>query len=158
MPEDEWTALFDAVQSVAATEKIEGADGVQFVRGDTMPSGFPVENPIVVFLHGNCNLEPQPRQSAYSARLGWVIRENRIIDPYIHVDCAQIGQILGPRAQSLDKRTRDRMMAGAVARVLVHEWIHIARQSAEHGRNGITKASFGLADLLGDTDLHLARR
>jgi hypothetical protein len=158
MPDDEWTALFDAVQSVAAAEKIEGAGQAQFVRGDKMPSGFPVENPIVVFLHGNCILEPQPRQSAYSARLGWVIRENGNIDPYIHVDCAHIGQFLGSQAQGLDRQARDRIMAGAVARVLVHEWIHIARQTAEHGRNGITKASFGVADLLGDTNVHLARR
>jgi hypothetical protein len=33
-----------------------------------------------------------------------------------------------------------------------------ARQSAEHGRDGITKASFGVADLLGETETHVARR
>jgi hypothetical protein len=36
--------------------------------------------------------------------------------------------------------------------------IYVARQSAEYGRDGITKASFGVADLLGETETHVARR
>jgi hypothetical protein len=173
MPEDEWSALFAAVQAVATAEKIEGAGGAEFVRGDTMRPGLTVENAVVVYLLGNCDLEPLPRRTAYSVRLGWVIREDGhrengpaggktveqgSIDPYIHVDCTHIGQVLGPQARGLDREARDRMMAGAMARVLVHEWIHITRQTAEHGRNGITKASFGVPDLLGDPDVHLARR
>jgi hypothetical protein len=163
MPEDEWSALFAAVQTVASAEKIEGAGGVDFVRGDTMRLGLIVDNSVVVYLHGNCDLEPLPRRTAYSVRLGWVIREegrgeNGPIDPYIHVDCTQIGRVLGQEARGLDREARDRMMAGAMARVLVHEWIHIARQTAEHGRNGITKPSFGVADLLGETETHIAQR
>jgi hypothetical protein len=87
-----------------------------------------------------------------------VLLVNRNIDPYINVDCTRIGQVLGARAQGLDRQARDRMMAEAIARVLVHEWIHVARQSAEHGRNGITKASFDVADLLGEPETHVARR
>jgi hypothetical protein len=163
MPDDEWAALFEEVQRTAHAEKIEGAGDVEFVRGDTMRPGLSVERDMVVYLHGNCNLEPLPRRSGYSERLGWVIRENGgrengRIDPYIHVDCTRIGQVLGAQAQGLDKQARDRMMAGAVARVMVHEWIHVARQSAEHGRNGITKASFGVADLLGEPETRVARR
>jgi hypothetical protein len=168
MPEDEWAALFAAVQTVASAEKIEGGAGAEFVRGDTMRPGLSVENAVVVYLHGSCDLEPLPRRTAYSVRLGWVMRENGRrengqpesgqIEPYIHVDCTRIGQVLGPEVRGLDREARDRMMAGAIARVLVHEWIHFARQTAEHGRNGITKPSFGVADLLGETETHIARR
>lgn len=169
MPEDEWAALFASVRAIASAERVEGAGGAEFVRGDTMRPGLSVENALVVYLHGDCNLEPLFRRTAYSVRLGWVIREDGRsgsgksgasgqIDPYIHVDCTRIGQVLGPEARGLDREARDRMMAGAMARVLVHEWIHIARQTAEHGRNGITKSSFGVADLLGETETHVARR
>jgi hypothetical protein len=158
MPDDEWIALFAAVQRVAGAEKIEAADNLEFVRGDTMRPGLGMESAVVVYLHGNCNLEPLPRRTGYSVRLGWVLRVNGRIDPYINVDCTRIGQVLGAQAQWLGKQARNRMMAEAIARVLVHEWIHVARQSAEHGRNGITKASFDVADLLGEPDTHVARR
>jgi hypothetical protein len=179
MAGDEWTALFEAVKRSATAEKLNGADRtgadkagvdqtganktgadatVELVRGDAMRPGLLAANPIVVYLHGDCTLEPLPRRIAYSVPLGWVRRENGQIAPFIHVDCTRIGQVLGVQARGLDKQARDRMMAGAVARVLEHEWIHVARQSAEHGRNGITKASFGVADLLGETETHAARR
>jgi hypothetical protein len=163
MPDDEWTALFEAVQRTAAVEKIEGAGDLEFVRGDTMRPGVSVERAVVIYLHGNCDLEPLPRRTGYSVRLGWVFRENGgrengKIDPYINVDCTRIGQVLGAQARGLGRDARDRMMAGAMARVLVHEWIHVARQTADHGRNGITKASFDVADLLGEQEAHIARR
>jgi hypothetical protein len=157
MPEDEWTALFERVQSIAAAEKIEGARDVEFVRGDAMPRDLSEESVVSVYLHGNCNLEPLPRRTAGSVRLGWVLRVNGRITPFIHVDCTRIGQVLGAQAKGLDQEARDRMMAGAVARVMVHEWIHVARQSAEHGRDGITKASFDIPDLLGEPEAHIAR-
>jgi hypothetical protein len=136
-----------------------GADETaEFARGDTMRPGLLVANPIVVYLHGDCTLEPLARRTAYSVPLGWVRYENGQIAPFIHVDCTRIGQVLGAQAQGLDREARNTIMAGAVARVLEHEWIHIARQSAEHGREGITKASSGVADLLGETEAHVARR
>jgi hypothetical protein len=157
--DEEWTALIDAVRKSVAAEKIDGVDQTaEILRGDAMYPGQLVVNPIVVYLHGNCILEPLPRRTAYSVPLGWVLRENGRIEPFIHVDCTRIGQVLGAQAQGLDKQARDRMMAGAVARVMVHEWIHVARQSAEHGRDGITKASFDEADLLGEPETRVARR
>jgi hypothetical protein len=38
-------------------------------------------------------------------------------------------------------------MAKAVAHVVIHEWIHIATQSASHGRQGITKQFLSPAEL-----------
>jgi len=155
----EWKALFAALRTTATEEKVEGiGETVEIVRGDAISHGLLVEDSIVVFLHGNCGLEPLPRRTAYSVPLGWVTRQNGRIAPFIHVDCTQIGQVLGAQAQGLNKEERDRMMAGALARVMLHEWIHVARQSAEHGRAGITKARFGVADLTGETEPRAAGR
>jgi len=41
-------------------------------------------------------------------------------------------------------------MAEAMARVILHEWVHIATQSAHHGSHGVTQSVFGLQDLLAD--------
>ena len=38
-------------------------------------------------------------------------------------------------------------MAHAVARVILHEWIHIATQNSGHSSYGLTKARFGVDDL-----------
>jgi len=159
MQAEAWTALFEAMRAAVSEDKIMGLDeNPQFVRGDAIRPGLMIGDSIVVYLHGDCRLEPLPRRTAYSVPLGWVRRENGQIAPYIHVDCTRIGQVIGPQAQGLDENHRSLMMAGAMARVVVHEWIHIARQSAEHGRAGITKAQFGEADLLGETETRGARR
>ena len=64
-----------------------GADETaEFARGDTMRPGLLVANPIVVYLHGDCTLEPLARRNAYSVPLGWVRYENGQIAPFIHVD------------------------------------------------------------------------
>jgi hypothetical protein len=82
--------------------------------------------------------------------LGWVYRVHGQIAPFIHVDCEEITQILGPLALMLTTSRRDQIMAEAIARVVLHEWVHIATQSAAHARDGVAKSSFGIPDLLAD--------
>jgi hypothetical protein len=48
----------------------------------------------------------------------------------------------------MNREERTDAMSEAVARVVLHEWVHIAAQSAGHGRDGITKAIFSPNDLL----------
>jgi hypothetical protein len=61
--------------------------------------------------------------------------------------------MLGPLALGMDRSHLDNVMAEAIARVILHEWIHIATQSASHGANGITKPQFVVRDLLaGDAE------
>jgi hypothetical protein len=154
-----WTPLFEAVRTSVAEEKIQGLDGAaDFVRGDKIVPGTLIDKPVVVYLHGDCQLQPLPKRTAYSVPLGWVRIEQGQIEPFIHVDCTRIGQVIGVQAQGLDEDARNRMMARAVSRVIVHEWVHVARQSAEHGRNGITKAHFGVEDLLGEPEMRAGRR
>ena len=151
MQEEEWSDLFGALRArlAAGTAETEllGEDA-EFVRGDSVAAGFRVQTAVVVFLHGECSLAPLPRRMAYGVALGWVRRVNGQIEPFAHVDCTRIGQVLGPQALGMDADRRNAVMAGAIARVILHEWLHIAWQNPDHAERGIRRAQFGVADLL----------
>jgi hypothetical protein len=82
--------------------------------------------------------------------LGWVPRVNGHIQPYVHVDCSILVQTLGRMGMQASQERRDRVMGEAMARVIVHEWIHYATQSAAHTDFGISKSEFNANDLLAD--------
>jgi len=46
----------------------------------------------------------------------------------------------------------DQVMSEAVARVIVHEWVHIATQNPGHAREGVAKSSFSVFDLLAEDE------
>jgi hypothetical protein len=151
MQEAQWSELFAALRAGLAfggaeTEPLD--DEAEFVRGDSAPSGFRVQSAIVVYLHGDCNLAPLPRRTAYGVPLGWVRRVDGRIEPFAHVDCTRIGQVIGVQALRMGTVRRNTVMAGAIARVIVHEWIHIAAQSSSHTERGIEKAQYGVTDLM----------
>jgi hypothetical protein len=66
------------------------------------------------------------------------------------VNCAEIAQELGSLVLGMNQRRRDMVMGEAMARVIVHEWVHVATQNAGHARRGVAKSSFGVADLLAE--------
>jgi hypothetical protein len=126
---------------------------IQIIRGDTIQPGFLADKVVVVFLHGDCANALIPRSNiiAHPAGpdvLGWVKKSDGHIEPFIHVDCNHIGQLLAFQAMGRKPEERDRLMATAIARVIVHEWIHIATQNPNHSGHGLFKAQFGLADLM----------
>jgi hypothetical protein len=158
--ESEWSALIGAMRRnlVEAAEGTEGLAGTpEIVRGDTMASDLRVETVIVVYLHGDCNLAPLVARTAFGVPLGWVRREDGRIEPFVHVDCTRIGQVLGPQALGLNRDQRNAVMTGAIARVILHEWIHIATQNPAHAERGIAKAQFGVADLMAGNGVPFAR-
>ena len=149
MADGEWAALFEALRRNVAEAETPSLDGEpRIIRGDRMAAGLEVEQAVVVYVHGDCNLQPLARRTAYGVPLGWVRRVDGRIEPFAHVDCTRIGQVLGARAAGLSRERRDAMMAGAMAQVILHEWIHIATQSPGHGSSGVTKAEFGVEDLV----------
>jgi hypothetical protein len=126
---------------------------LQILRGDKIGPGLVVNKSITVYLLGECKATPTPQFGLYhsanvSGALGWVPVENGQIQPFIHVDCGRIGQMLGQHSLGLSADQRQRQMANAVARVILHEWIHIATQNPHHAKHGIAKAEFGIDDLL----------
>jgi hypothetical protein len=148
--ENEWSALLDALRS--SFEKEGGnLSAAEFLRGDRVVSGNGLSEPIVIYLHGNCSLVPVIRASE-AGTLGWVRRVHGHIEPFIHVDCTQIGLELGPVSMGMNRNRRDTVMSEAMARVILHEWIHIATQNPGHDRRGVAKAHFDVADLLANDE------
>jgi hypothetical protein len=155
MPGAQWTALVAALRnrvSNGGEETRALGDRAEFMRGDSIVPGIEVDAAIVVFLHGDCTLFPVLSRPAEGAVLGWVRRAEGRIEPFAHVDCTQIKRVLGAHALGMNKDQRATAMAEAMARVVVHEWIHIALQSPAHTRKGIEKAQYGVADLIGEED------
>ena len=151
MPEGEWQALSRDLQqeySLLAAETHFYPGAFNLVRGDTLVPGLEIESPITIYLHGECTLVGRPGQSIPQGALGWVLRSHGRIEPFIHVDCGRIGDMLGNYAQAMNHDLRDNVMAEAIARIVVHEWIHLATQSPAHAQDGISRSTFRVADLI----------
>jgi hypothetical protein len=124
---------------------------VQILRGDSIAPGLSIDNPITIYLHGECVVRPRSfflGQPSSSLALGWVRLNHGQIEPFIHVECTRLGQTLATQTYGLDSDQRNRLMAVAIARVILHEWIHIATQNPGHARDGLAKAVFGPHDLI----------
>ena len=153
MPEEEWTALSSALENGfdhLALETHLVPSGVEIVRAETVAPGAQFDSLIQIYLHGNCRLVGQPDQHEISGALGWVLRDQNQIRPFIHVDCVRIAEMLGRPALWMDRGTRNAAMAQAISRVVLHEWVHIATQSPAHTRDGIEKRAFRMQDLAPD--------
>jgi hypothetical protein len=150
--EEQWNSLFAALhrgKTVLATSTPALSGEVDMMRSDQLQPSMRVDSAIIVYLHGDCTLLPRPRFVVMGA-LGWVPRVKGRIQPFIHVDCARIVDMLGPQALGMNHDRRDTVMAEAVAHVILHEWIHYSTQSAAHSGHGVSKSVFGVADLLAD--------
>ena len=153
MPEGEWTALLQDLQQGFTNLALETRFTpvpVDIIRGDTLQHPVAVDAAVAIYLHGECTLVAQPDQSVPQGALGWVLRDHGKIAPFIHVDCARIRTMLGPSALWMKDDRRPLAMAEAIARVVLHEWMHFARQSATHQSKGLSKSGFGVADLIPD--------
>ncbi len=152
--DSEWTTLLGALQKSAQDEAIEApelAGNAVFVRGDRLESGSEVSQAISVYLHGNCSLVPAARTNPEGA-LGWVRLVHGRIEPFIHVDCTKIAEELGPVALGMNRHRLDVVMSEAIARVIVHEWVHVATQNPGHARDGVAKSNFDVLDLLAEDE------
>ena len=153
MPEAQWDDLLVVLRRGLAASEPNGQrrESIEVLRGDAIAPGLQLDQIVSVYLHGDCVLLPGPRSTAIGA-LGWVYRVHDNIAPFIHVDCAELTQMLGSMALTLPTNRRHQIMAEAITRVVMHEWVHVATQSAAHAPDGIAKSSFGIADLLADDE------
>jgi hypothetical protein len=152
------------IQSLAG--KAAGADSnsqIQIILGDRITPGLSVQNSITVFLHGDCTILPHPPPIVFpdtqvSGALGWVNDDHGRIQPFIHVQCNRLAQMLAAKAYGVNRGQRDQLMAVAIARVILHEWLHVATQSQHHSNSGLLKAQFSPADLLAGTGHSASQR
>jgi len=117
-----------------------------------------VSSVIVVHLEGRCDRPVQDwRPPPPGSALGWVYQAGGRIQPFIFVDCARISQLLFPAVFGLSNSQRASSMNTAIARVLLHEWIHINLQTAGHASHGIRQSALSAQDLIGVENRRAAR-
>jgi len=148
---EEWAALFTALHTAlpeAAAELPARDTNPEFIRGDYHPEENPDGGVVTVYLRGDCRASVQRVPISGPVRLGWVNQVDGRILPIIHVECTEIGEEISGRTHWMSRNERTAAMSEAIARVVLHEWVHVATQSAAHGANGLSKAQFGVNDLL----------
>lgn len=149
-----WTALVEELHRSQAKEAVTVpllAGDFDVLRGDKTVPELGSGTVVSVFLMGDCSLIPGPRRYVDGA-LGWVREVKGEIRPFVHVNCEEIVEMLGPIALGMNEKRRNTVMAEAIARVVVHEWIHIATQKAGHAKQGVMQSQFVLWDLLADDE------
>ena len=145
-----WPTVVSALREELASgvPEIRILPAVRILRGDSIAPGLNADNPITIYLHGDCVSSFSLGQPSNSEALGWVRLNHGHIEHFIHVECTRLGQTLASQTYGLTRDQRDRLMARAIARVILHEWIHIATQNPGHARDGLAKATFGPQDLI----------
>jgi len=151
LPEESWAAVFAALKK--DLPEVEGLvpDGdahPELVRAGYAADGELAGKPITVYLLGDCLPPPLKIPFPGIERLGWVSEVDGKIVPIIHVECTQIGAEISGQTEWMNKKRRTEAMSDAIARVILHEWVHVATQSAAHGSDGLIKPIFGVDDLL----------
>lgn len=148
-----WTPLFSAIQEDLANEDFGAANHLlapnpRLLRSSELVTGEEFSNVIEVKLIGRCDVVQQAYRPLKPGPLGWVLRVQGAIQPYIYVDCTRIAQVLNPTTLGLSSDARTRAMSQAIAHVLVHEWIHIATQNVGHTPHGISEAQLTASRLV----------
>jgi hypothetical protein len=132
---------------------------IQIISQDSIQPGLRVNQAIVVYLLGDCRIVPRSTFYSESGRqvsgaLGWVQEVHGRVEPFVHVDCAKLAAMLASRSLGSSPAQRNQVMAKAIARVIIHEWIHIATQNPGHARHGIGQAQFSVNDLIAPICAH----
>jgi hypothetical protein len=157
-----WPVLFASLEEDLSTENtamrnetIHGAINEAkldrqpaFFRKSDLTKGIDFADVIEVTLLGRCDVLPQAYRPLAKGPLGWVKLVSGEIQPFIFIDCTRLAQVIGPAALGMGREERRQAMTQAIAHVLMHEWIHIATQSTQHGTHGITQAELTVHELI----------
>ncbi len=154
MSDEFWPIIVSALREELASGASETRflPAVRILRGDRIAPGLNVDNPITIYLHGDCARGFSLGQTSNLEALGWVRLNHGHIERFIHVECTRLGQTLASQTYGLARDQQDKLMARAIARVILHEWIHIATQNPGHAQDGLAKATFGPRDLIANTN------
>jgi hypothetical protein len=140
-----WAPLFAAVKEDLAAEDLGSAGELldrnpRLLRGTELVPGEEFNRVVQIKLLGRCDVVQQAYRPLKPGPLGWVLRVQGEIQPYVYVDCTRMAQVLNPTTLGMSNAQRTQAMTQAIAHVLVHEWIHIVTQNAGHAAHGISQA------------------
>jgi len=143
-----WPAIMGAVRrEVAGSEYSLPAD-IDLLPATDLRPGSEFGKVIEVHLRGRCDVAEQAYRPVARGPLGWVLRVGGEIQPFVYVDCERLAQFLDPKMLGMSDSQRSDAMATAIARITVHEWLHITLQSAGHMSHGIRRAELSANDLV----------
>jgi hypothetical protein len=142
-----WPALKSELERSESPELLTGS--VVWITRDEFQKGMESRHGYEILLHGDCRMAaPGTSQNPSPGPLGWVLMVNDQIQPFVHVDCDRVQQMLHRELRDKTTAERRHILARAVARIVVHEMKHIVTQSSLHGRSGLQKAQVSSSDLL----------
>jgi hypothetical protein len=145
-----WPAIADAFHRETARESSEyplPAD-LQLLPATALHQGSEFGQVVQVHLRGRCDVAEQAYRPLGHGPLGWVLRVSGEIQPFVYVDCERLVQFLNPKTLGMDDAQRTDAVATAIARITMHEWLHITLQSDVHTSHGIRRAELSADDLV----------
>ena len=144
-----WPVLVSTLRrDAAAASQSAPIDGdPQIILGGSDIAGPEFPSRIEVELLGSCDDPWNVNPPAKNGPLGYVHEDAGMIAPIIYIDCAQVSQLLSPHTRSMTQRQRLSVTSEAISHVILHEWIHIATQSAAHTSRGIMQPALSLHEL-----------
>jgi hypothetical protein len=145
-----WPSILDAFQKETAEERSEYPlpDSLQLLPASALGRDSEFSQVIQVHLLGRCDVVQQAYRPLPPGPLGWVLRISGEIQPFVYVDCERLAQVLNPKTLGMDEAERTNAMATAIARITMHEWLHITLQSGMHSSHGIRRAELSPSDLV----------
>jgi hypothetical protein len=155
-----WPDLFQSLRAdLAAGESPDGFGldrNLTLLRGnDELAKGIDFSRVVEVRLVGRCDGFRGSIRTSLTGPLGWVQQVSGGIQPFIFVDCTRIAEVLcSDSCPGLDQQGRRHRLAQAIAHVVIHEWIHIARQSSAHSQAGISKQFLSSRELTAEPVTH----
>lgn len=146
-----WPGLFEAFQREVAREERDYPLPLDAhpIKASSLEPGQEFAQVIEVRLIGRCDVVQQAYRPLRRGPLGWVLRVSGEVQPFVYVDCARLAQVLNPKTLGMNEEQRKNAMAQAIARIAIHEWIHIDKQSGDHETHGIRKPELSAEDLTG---------
>ncbi len=103
---------------------------------------------IVVSLQGDCStVMPNNLQSI--GPLGWTSTADERVLPFIGIDCTRVKAALAGSGGWPQSMLPAGTLARAMSRVAMHEIYHVLSERKHHDTEGLFKAEYSAADLLG---------
>jgi hypothetical protein len=128
------------------------AAGYQLIYPGSNAPGAQFSALAVLELHGSCGIPPGNYRVERSVASGVSLAETAIssgvVLPFSRLNCANLTRMIGPVLSDEAGAQRDYLYGRAMARLAAHELYHVMMGSRGHGREGVSKPSFSVADLL----------